>query len=464
VAVATATEAYPAGASYRARPGRVLHRLFEPVDVASLVAFRVMFGAVAVWEVYRYFDYGWIEAYFVEPVFHFTYFGFDWIRPLPAPGMRLLFLTIGALGAAIAIGAWYRLSAALFFVAFTYVFLIEATRYLNHFYLIALLGLLLTVVPAHRRLSVDAWRTGRRSETAPAWSLWLLRAQIGIVYFFGGIAKLNADWLRGEPMRTWLAERTDFPVLGRFFDQEWMVYATSYGALLFDLLVVPALLWRRTRVAALLCAVAFNWMNNELFSIGVFPYLAMAGALLFCDPSWPRTLLARVVPARAALPPPLGEDSGLPTRRKLGIALLVCYLGVQVLVPLRHHLYPGPPSWTENGHQFAWHMKLRDKVGVAAFVAYDPDTGDHWTVDPGDVLEPWQYHKMAVRPELLRQFSHHIAHEFRAQGRDVQVFAHAWASLNGRDYRRLVDHTVDLAAEPPRLTPQRWILPLDARS
>jgi len=35
------------------------------------------------------------------------------------------------------------------------------------------------------------------------------------------------------------------------------------------------------------------------------------------------------------------------------------------LVPLRHLLYPGYVSWNEQGHRFAWQMKLRDKEGFA---------------------------------------------------------------------------------------------------
>ena len=51
-------------------------------------------------------------------------------------------------------------------------------------------------IPAHRKFSVDAMlRPSLTTEFAPAWSLWVLRAQMGLVYFFGGIAKLNGDWL-----------------------------------------------------------------------------------------------------------------------------------------------------------------------------------------------------------------------------------------------------------------------------
>lgn len=34
----------------------------------------------------------------------------------------------------------------------------------------------------------------------------------------------------------------------------------------------------------------------------------------------------------------------------------------------RHYLIAGTPSWTEEGHRFSWHMKLREKSGTVTFV------------------------------------------------------------------------------------------------
>jgi len=205
-------------------------RLFAPIDIASLVYFRIAFGAIMLWEVWRYFSKGWISRYWIDPVMNFTYYGFDWITPLPGPGMYILFAGLGILALAMMVGWHYRLSALLFFLGFTYSFLLEQARYLNHFYLICLISFLMIWMPAHRAFSVDAQqRPAIAAQVAPAWTLWLLRAQLGLVYFYAGVAKLNPDWLAGEPLRTWLAARTDFPVIGHLFTTEWMVYLLSYG-------------------------------------------------------------------------------------------------------------------------------------------------------------------------------------------------------------------------------------------
>lgn len=156
------------------------------------------------WETWRYFSNGWIGAFWVEPAFHFTYYGFGWIQPWPGIGMYVHFAALAVLALLVALGLFYRMSIALFCVGFTYVFMLDQTAYQNHFYLVCLLSFLMIFVPANRVFSLDAMRRPG-GETVPAWSLWILRFQMGVVYFFGGIAKLNGDWLRGEPMTIWLS-------------------------------------------------------------------------------------------------------------------------------------------------------------------------------------------------------------------------------------------------------------------
>ena len=79
-------------------------------------------------------------------------------------------------------------------------------------------------------------------------TVWALRAQIAVVYVFAGIAKLNVDWLlRAEPMHTWLAARTDRPLIGFLLDEPTVAVALCIAGAAFDLTIVGWLLWRRTR-------------------------------------------------------------------------------------------------------------------------------------------------------------------------------------------------------------------------
>ena len=444
------------------------YRLFQPVDGASLAVFRMLFGAIMVWEVYRYFSHDWIQRYWVEPSFHFTYHGFGWVEPLPGRWMEVLFAVLGALGACIALGLFYRVAAALFFVGFTYMFLLEQARYLNHFYLVCLLSFLLAIVPAHRVWSVDAaLGKPRWPETVPTWSVWLLRAQIGAVFFFAGVAKLNGDWLRGEPLRMWLAERTDFAIIGRFFTEEWAAWVFSYGGLLFDLTVIPLLIWPRTRSLAFLVAVAFHMTNQQLFTIGIFPFLALGTALLFFPPDWPRLrwLRARRRPPRqpvvASWPTPPRGWRLRPAQGAL-LGVLGVYLALQVLMPLRHFAIPGNVSWTEEGHRFSWHMKLRDKDADAQFQLVGAD-GSRSYVDPSQYLTSWQYEEMSTRPDMIVQFARHVKEQTRPRGLgDLEVRAQVAASLNGREPQMLIEPEVDVSEVELQgpLGHADWIVPL----
>ncbi|MGH8874320.1 MAG: HTTM domain-containing protein, partial [Acidimicrobiia bacterium] len=263
--------------------------------MAWLVYLRIGFGTLMVWETWRYLANGWVTRYYQQPSFFFTYWPFDVVRPWPGEWMTWHFLAMGLAAFFVAIGFCYRISAPALFLLFTYVFLLDKARYLNHFYLVSLVAFVMTVLPAHRAFSVDALLHPRlRVATVPAWTLWLVRFQIGVPYFFAGLAKLNRDWLRGEPLRSWLAARTDVPLVGRFFTEEPVVWGMTYGALLFDLAVVPLLLHPRTRRWAFASALVFHLLNARLFSIGIFPWMMILLTTLFFPPNWPRRLLDRL--------------------------------------------------------------------------------------------------------------------------------------------------------------------------
>lgn len=450
--------------SRHALHAQIAERLFAPVSVLPLVYLRVMFGIIMLWEVWRYFDHGWIERYYIRPRFFFTYYGFDWIHPWHGDGMYIHFIVMGVLAGCIALGLLYRVVMPLFFLAFTYVFLLDQANYLNHFYLISLISLLMCFIPANARWSVDAALRPRiRQVNVPSWPLLMLRLQLGLVYVFGAIAKLNPDWLRGEPMRTWLAERTDFPVIGAYFTEEWMVAAFVYGGILIDLCAIPLLMWRRTRWFAVLALVTFHLMNHEMFSIGIFPWFMIATLPLFFPVHrWGRS--AASSQAENIAPKPQSEARSTPQRRKnVVLAILALYFAWQIVMPLRHFLYPGNVSWTEEGHKFAWHMKLNSKQGVAHFRVYNPETDYTWHVPPRDWLTSRQHDKMTQTPDMILLFAHMLADEWRRDGYpDIEVYANVEMAFNGRPYQPLIDPTINLAAVPRTpFTAADWILPPD---
>ena len=452
------------------------------MDPSSLGAFRIWFGVCMLVEVIRYFRHGWISRYYVEPVFHFTYPGFDFVRPWLGSGMYLHFLVLGIAATAIALGLFYRAAAVVMFFGFTYVFLLEEANYLNHFYLISLLAFLLMWMPANRWAALDLLRRRREPSdpppTVPFWTVFLLRAQLAIVYLFSGMARVDADWLRGRPMERWVERSLDLPVLGPILGEPWAPILLSWGGMLFDLMVAPLLLWRRTRPIGLLWALCFHFLNLHLFQIGIFPWLAMGATLIFAAPDWPKRVGLRLgrwagrsgrAPAMgpraggAVTSPSRSELSGAPIRW-LTAAGIASYLLVQLLVPLRHWFYPGNVSWTEEGHLLSWHMKLRDKAGdLRCVTVTHPGTGEHVLHDPKADLTDRQYSKMVTRPRMVLKYVDWLADRYEKRwGARPEIRVDLWASLNDRPYQLLIDPEVDLARVVLRPGPSTWIVPLRA--
>ncbi len=443
---------------------QLVRALFAPVDIASVVAFRAALGALLVIAVGRYFAHGWIHEYFEVPKYFFPYYGFEWVRPLPALWMHVVYAAMGLSAVGFATGAFFRASAVLFFATFSYAHFCDKTNYLNHYYLVILLAFLAIFLPLGDAFSVDALRRKRTRTTAPAWVLGVLRFQIGVVYVFGGLAKLESDWLvHAEPLSIWLRASTDVPMLGPLFATKGAAYAMSYAGAGFDLFVVPLLLVRRTRAVAYFAVVAFHLLTARLFQIGMFPWIMIASAPLFFSPSWPRGFLRTKSSAGR-----LTTTTELPPRgRRRGVvAALLVYGACQVAMPLRHWLYPGNLLWTEEGFRFAWNVMLVEKSGVCELTVRDPDSSRTWSPDGASYLTRYQQKMVATQPDMILQFAQIVANDFRTRGvvARPQVFATAVVTLNGRAPRNLVDPTVDLAPLHDGVAPKSWIVPLDPRA
>lgn len=437
--------------------------LFAPVAISSIVIFRIVFGAIMLWEVTRYFKYDWIYRYWVEPDFNFSYAPFNF-QPLPEQYMYLLWYALGALAIFILIGFLYRISTFLFFILFTYTFLLEQARYLNHFYLVVIISFIMMLIPAHKSFSVDSILFKKiRSSVAPNWSLWLVRFTIAVPYFFGGVAKINPDWLRGYPLANWLLSDMDFPIIGQYFDQRWMVMIMSYSGMLLDLLIVPILIFKRTRLVGLVVITLFHLMNDQLFSIGIFPWFMMFASSIYFAPDWPKRLLS-LIPGIELVANPLIKDFKVPSLKSqkrilIGLTLFVLTL---TLTPFRHLLIPGNVHWTEEGHRYSWHMKLRGKSGVTRFYVQDQNSGERIQVRTDGFIEEWQANKMDGKPYMIWEFAQHIKDEFRMMGSNVEVYVDAWASLNGRAYQQLIEPNFDITEVPkPWFGNADWVLPLE---
>jgi len=438
---------------------------FKPVSVASLAVFRVLFGLVMLFEVCGYYP----VAGYLYPAHHLSFSlpPFDFIKPWGEPGMQIHFIIMGLAALGIALGFYYRISATMFFLCVSYIFILEPV---DHFYAVVLFSFLMIFIDAHHRFSWDARRTRPRLQhQVPFWQLMILRFQVFVIYFYAGLAKINHDWLNGEPIRTWLSQVSGYPWIGPYLQQEWVVHFFAYGGLIFDLSIFFLLLSRKTLMFAVIAVITFHTLNNWLFHIAIFPLLMTTVLVLFLEPDFPSRLFSNEEGGNSSgqEPPKQSEPSSVPQlnpqRKTVILACLGMYCLFQLLFPLRHWLYPGNASWTEEGQFFSWRVKLRQKrFAHIYFLVTDPKTGKTWKIDPKNDLTERQLGRMASIPRMVLTYAHFLRDKFKANGiTDPIVQVDVPVSLNGRPFQPLVDPAVNLSnVEYPLFTHAKWITEL----
>ncbi len=437
---------------------KLIDRGLNPVDNASVTFFRICFGLISATWAWDYLSKGLATQLYVNSPYHFTYYLLDWVKPLPGDLIYLHFLVLLLAAVCIAIGFLYRISSFVWAIGFTYFFLIDRTSYQNHYYLMVLISWWLPFLPLNRNVSVDAWHWPQiRSEFVSSWVLWIIQFHIGVPYFFGGIAKIVPDWFFGAPLVQMMASKSDLPFVGELLGNPSIGLILAWGGLVFDLAVVPMLIWKKTRVIAYCFCIVFHLMNAVIFNIHIFPWFMLAATPVFFEPDWPRRVLGG---ARLELSTCVGNQGAPSFFQRLIACGILGYLTFHCLWPLRHHLYPGDASWNERGHYFAWRMMLRGKSVVLGYAIHDKVTGK--TVD-GNVnrfLNPEQSEKFGRDPEMILQFAHFLGNEYKkTTGHDASVYVLALASLNGRKPELMIDPNVDLMREPRGFDERAWLMP-----
>lgn len=442
----------------------VYQALYRPMDIAGLAVMRMLFGIIIIAEAWRYTDLFRVVAKFHEQDFYFKFRYFEWVEPISPYAMRWLFIAYGISGLFIFLGLFYRLSTLIASLCISYIFLVDATNYLNHFYLVIVFSLMMFFIPAHKGWSLYALLNPKKSQsTVLGWAIWLPRLQLAIVYFYAAIAKMNVDWLNGMPLYDWIGGRAaDATGPETFLNLPIVIYFFTYAGLIYDLIAAPMLLNKKTRALGYCLTLSFHLTNYYLFNIGIFPWFMIATSTIFFDSTWPRNFLNFFFKNKF-WPIYVGREvpNYLNGWQKVGFFMLAAHLSFQILFPLRHFIYPGYVGWDEAGHNFSWHMKLRGKSGKADFTVKDPDTGRTTIIDNERYLTKRQIDKMATRPYLLLQYAHFLRDKYTLPGeKPAEVYVETKLKLNGRKSQRLVDPTVNLAQIQPSEVPGTWIFPL----
>ena len=418
----------------------------------------------------RFYLKGWIEEFYIEPDFHFSYYGFEWIKPI-GEFTYLIFVVCFISSLFVMIGLKYKTSIILFFLSFTYIELMDKTTYLNHYYFISILSFLLIFIPANATFSVDNIINQKKFTNIPRWSVDVLKLLITIVYLYAGIAKINSDWLiEAMPLKIWLQSKYDLPLIGgSLLQMEWVHYAMSWGGMLYDLSIPFLLMINKTRIIAFILVLFFHVFTLILFPIGMFPHIMIFSSMIFFSSNFHEKIIyqirqvitkvsKKVKPKKIEI-----ETSDLYVIYKQNLTLFVVtsFFIIQLLLPFRYQLYPGELFWHEQGYRFSWRVMLIEKIGYTNFKIRSPNDGTSFMVDSSQHLTPFQLKQMSFQPDFILEFAHYLGEKYSTENNKVEVYAESFVALNGRPSKRFINPDINLINEQESFKDKTWILPLE---
>ncbi|PCJ66858.1 MAG: hypothetical protein COA58_05245 [Bacteroidetes bacterium] len=423
--------------------------LFKQVDNTPLVLWRILFGLVLFFETFGAVAVGWVQEVFIDPPeFTFNFIGFDWLQPLPGNGMNYYFMVLGLLSIAITLGYRYKLSMVLFTIAWLGVYFMHKTSYNNHHYLMSLLCLMMCFVPAHKAYSLDA-KSKRVTPLSVCYNytIQIFVLLLLVVFVYASVAKLYPDWLQGTPLTQWLSHKKH-SIIGFLYANEKQGLIMSWGGIFFDLLIIPALMWKRTRKLAFFISLYFHIMNSITFQIGTFPYMMIGACVLF----YPAERIRKLFRMKTVHSTELSSPS--PRFSKLVSILFIGFFTLQIILPLRHHAFDSNVFWSEEGHKLSWRMMLRSKSGTASFSIIKSD-GIRVLHDAKLHMTIKQYRTMCSHPCMIWQYCQRLKENF---GPNCEIYVNSSLSLNFRKRKPLIDPKFNMAkAEWHLFQHEEWI-------
>lgn len=429
--------------------------LFKRIDNSPLIFFRVVFGTLLVAEAWGSIISGFVKEHLIAPQFTFNFIGFDFIQPLPGNWMYVYYILMGIFGVGVAIGYKYKYSIGFYTVMWTCVYLMQKSFYNNHSYLLILLCIFMWMAPAARNFSVDAkQKPSLRRISMPHWISLFIIVQMLIVYTFAAIAKIYPDWMNETFPAILMHSRKHYPIIGPILQQPWVIFGVTYFGFLFDLLIAPLILWKKTRVPAFCLAVFFHIFNSGVFLIGIFPYLALALFVFFFPPKTIHRYLVYKKPFYS------GDEIKTPNYRNALLSFFALWFIVQLALPLRHWFIKDDVLWTEEGHRLSWRMMLRQRSGISTYKVVNKTSGKATFIDKSDYLDDGQMGSVATKPDMIWQFCQRLKKDYAEKGKDIKIFVNCKVSINNKPRQQLIDPKVDMAqAKWNYFFHNEWLLP-----
>ena len=449
----------------------MIHKfLFKETNASTLSLFRIFFGALMIYQMIYYFKIDYVFQFMAGPEFLFDYPLLPFFVALPEGVLHVMHFGLLISAVLIMLGLFYRYAMAFFFIVITYFSFIDKTLYNNHMYLISLISFVMIFMEADNRYSLKS----SNKKTAAGWNLGLLQFLMVLVYFYGGLAKLNVDWLNGNIPTAMVEQGKSSGLLYK----DALVGLLSYGGVAFDLLIGFMLLWGRTRWLGFVLVIAFNLINAKFLfeDIGVFPYFMICATILFFDPEKVSAWISKVLPESKTNKPKNKKIKSKQAASKVALStvwspaqkrIAIC-IGVFVVFhliwPFRSHLMTSNPEWTGHGSRFAWRMKMQTKkIDTFKMTITDGPNGTPQEIDYKSFLSVNQLKHLVDDPSHIVQFAKYLREKAirKNMAKDPIIKATVMVEYNKRPSQLYIDPNVDLTkVDLGAFADYDWIMPL----
>lgn len=440
--------------------------LFKPINATLISVYRIIFGLFMIYEMVFYYQVDFTFQFMSGPQVLFPYEGLHFLKPLPIAYLKIIHVGLLASAVLITLGLFYRFAITFFFLGFTYFTFIDNTLYNNHLYLIAMIAFFMIFIRADKKYSLRSYFSkNNKKELVPAWNQYLLIFLISLPYFFGGIAKLSSHWLDTDLSKI-IIEDSKNKFIFTILSEKIAPYFLSYGGLIYDLIIVFLLLYKRTRWLGVLLVLLFNTINGTyLFGdIGLFPWFMICSTILFFNAEKFGNFFDTLFLKKHIVQE---DENNLTINNytfinKFTAIFILFFVILQILLPFRYHLFTKNPEWTGIASKFSWRMKMQSK-GITKFDMrmIDRDRGDTLNVKGRTFLSANQYSHIAENPKNFIHLAKYLEKvvEKKYKVKNPIFNADVLVSFNGRKPQYMFSPHLDLLDEKA-VSGNSWILPL----
>ena len=438
----------------------ILDYLNKESSPYPLSIYRIGFGVLVMITILRFWYNGWIDSLYIDPDFHFSYYGFSWVKPLGIYTYLIFYICFFS-ALFVMLGYKYKYAIVTLFLSFTYIELMDKTTYLNHYYLVSSISFLMIFLPCNSYFSIDS----KSKNKIPKWTIDSIKLLIVLVYLYAGLAKINSDWLiNAQPLKIWLKTKYSIPLIGEsLLQKEFSYYLFSWGGMLYDISIPFLLLFKRTRVFAFIMVIIFHILTRVLFPpIGMFPYIMIFSCIIFFDSSFHKKIIEFFKSFSKEKNNILEDYKSIKStnKNKISLFFISIFFIFHFLVPLRSAFYPGELFWNEQGYRFSWRVMLIEKTGYTTFKIVDKSNGKFIKVNNSDYLTMFQEKQMSFQPDMILEYAHYLGDIYKNKGfKDVSVYAESYVTLNGRPSQQFVDPKIDLYNQKRSFKHIKWIIP-----